>query len=126
MADIARVSFAAEQVIGFIKTDKTLGVFGGTIQLGCVIDLDDVIERCVHDEQRFAQRAHGLFQTLFAEILNELTFHQERTPTQVNLGLAARLQGLLGAREQLQHVRGIERRADRCNCDGRGHLRRRL
>ena len=96
----------AQQVIGIIEGNETLGVQGRLVELGRVVDGHDGVQWRVHDQQRLAEVAQGVRKTVRAGIVDEALLQAERPAANVHLRYSGGPEFTFGALDQVQHVVG--------------------
>lgn len=78
-------------MVGRIERYETLGMFGRPENLGRILDADDLVARCVENEQGLLQGGDGSVHALATGIIHKLLLYVERPPGKIDLGHAVSL-----------------------------------
>src|ERR1043165_1410843 len=88
--DICAICLTAQQMIGIVQRDKTFGMFRRRENARGIVDADNVIDRRMEDEQRFAQIFQMLAELPFGDVVEELALDAEGPPGDRNFDFTLR------------------------------------
>lgn len=89
--DVCRVlgiGSIAEKMVGAVESDERLRMTGKVEDDSCVVHRHDLVCRRMHDEQRGVEGGNALRLRLHRDVVEELTTHPKRSPTDGHRGFA--------------------------------------
>ena len=105
-------------MIGVVERDEALRVERGVEDATGVVDRDELVRRRMEDEERSVEFPDRLGEVLRVRVLEQLATDGEATASDLDAHLFLALEFGNRVDEQPGQVCGVERRADRCDCDG--------
>ena len=99
-------------MVGAIQRDETLGMLGGVVDRGGVLDPDRRIDRRMEHHQRLLHAGNAVGQVLLGNVLQKLLFDGELPASERDLRLAVLFDAVQIGGEIVHHMGRIGRRAD--------------
>ena len=76
-----------QQVVGVVERDKALRMLSSQKDLRGILDADHSVTRCVHDQERLAERAYSICQAVLLGVRDETAPNAELAPREHHLRL---------------------------------------
>ena len=106
------IFFIGEHMVSMVKSDKAFGMLCGLINLSCIFNSDDFINRTVKNEKCFFELSNFLFLSLPLKIFQKRFFNFKDTSANSDFRLTLFFNFFFCISKKMSHVFGICRRAN--------------
>jgi hypothetical protein len=119
---IGGITGIAQQVVGGIEGDETLGMFGGHEERRRVVDADDLVARGMQHQKRLAEPCHAVAHGVLRQVVEKLPLDCEAAPGERDLRLSVLPDRLEIGMKIVNHVIGVRGSTDGGNGNGFGNV----